>query len=124
MFKGYYINGVAVKDNGPICFLAKEIRDDLDPVLDEELYKKRLVVYHYNEHGDEQWGNVTMSGRDAMCIATITRLLSQVIVADMNGLSMQLEVVLKRTTKYLMIQLLQIFAPLAAMLMWRVLLDM
>lgn len=54
MFKGYYINGVAVKDNGFICFLAKEIRDDLDPVLDEELYKKRSVVYHHNEHGDEQ----------------------------------------------------------------------
>ncbi|MCO6519439.1 MAG: hypothetical protein J6582_00145 [Snodgrassella sp.] len=62
-FKGYYINGVVVKDNGFICFLAKEIRDDLDPVLDEELYKKRSVVYHHNEHGDEQWGNVTRSGR-------------------------------------------------------------
>ncbi|WMY91804.1 hypothetical protein [Snodgrassella communis] len=85
MFKGYYINGVAVKDNGSICFLAKKIRDDLDPVLDEELYKKRLVVYHHNEHGDEQWGDVSWSGRGAMCIATIIRPLSQVIVADMNG---------------------------------------
>ncbi|MCO6521591.1 MAG: hypothetical protein J6571_00150 [Snodgrassella sp.] len=49
------------------------------------MYKKRLVVYHHNEHGDEQWGNVTRSGRGAMCIATITRPLSQVNVADMNG---------------------------------------
>jgi hypothetical protein len=87
MFKGYYINGVAIKDNGPICFLAKEIRDDLDPVFDETWYKKRLVAYYNEENGDEneQWGRVTWSGLNRLCIATITSPLSQVIVTDMNG---------------------------------------
>ncbi|WP_218966169.1 hypothetical protein [Snodgrassella alvi] len=48
---------------------------------------KKLILFYHDEHGNEQWGSVTWSRLNHLCIATITRPLSQVIVTDMNGYS-------------------------------------
>ena len=37
IFKGFYINGVAVRDTGYIYITTREKRDDIDPVMEEHL---------------------------------------------------------------------------------------
>ena len=43
IFKGFYINGVAVRDTGYIYITTREKRDDIDPV-DLPLYFQTPVI--------------------------------------------------------------------------------
>lgn len=45
IFKGFYINGVAVRDTGYIYITTREKRDDIAPVMEEHLARKILFPF-------------------------------------------------------------------------------
>ncbi|EHY9718595.1 TPA: hypothetical protein SI308_002936 [Escherichia coli] len=47
IFKGFYINGVAVRDTGYIYITTREKRDDIDPVMEEHLARKNFVSFFF-----------------------------------------------------------------------------
>ncbi|XKM12502.1 hypothetical protein RCS94_05630 [Orbaceae bacterium ac157xtp] len=85
LLKGFYINGVAIRDTGYVCFTAREKRGDIDPVFQEPLALKKFVTYFYDEPLGEQWGAATYEGMDKLISVTTTIPLSQYIGIDMGG---------------------------------------
>lgn len=47
IFKGFYINGVAVRDTGYIYITTREKRDDIAPVMEEHLARKILFPFFF-----------------------------------------------------------------------------
>lgn len=50
IFKGFYINGVAVRDNGYIYITIREKRNDIAPELEEHLARKKFVSFFLMSH--------------------------------------------------------------------------
>ncbi len=50
IFNGFYINGVAVRDTGYIYITIREKRDDIDPVMEEHLARKKFVSFFLMNH--------------------------------------------------------------------------
>lgn len=85
IFKGFYINGVAVRDTGYIYITTREKRDDIDPVMEEHLARKNFVSFFFDEPLGEQWGYSGYEGMDQIFSATTSIPFSQYVGVAMEN---------------------------------------
>ena len=85
IFKGFYINGVAVRDTGYIYITTREKRDDIDPVMEEHLARKNFVSFFFDEPLGEQWGYSGYEGMDKIFSATTSIPFSQYVGVTMEN---------------------------------------
>ena len=85
IFRGYYINGVAVRDNGYVYLTLREKRDDVDPVIEERLARKKFVAHFHDKPLGRQWGENGYEGLDTIYSAAATVPLSQYVGVDTRG---------------------------------------
>lgn len=85
IFKGFYINGVAIRDTGYIYFTIREMNPDIDPVFEEHLAKRQFVSFLHDESYGEQWGAAGYEGMSRLSSAAVTVPRSQFISIDRDG---------------------------------------
>ena len=85
IFRGYYINGVAVRDTGYVYLTLREKRGDIDPVLQERQARKRFVFYFHDDPIGDQWGEHGFEGLNTIYSAATTVPLSQYVGVDTDG---------------------------------------